>query len=394
VTAATPPLELGPLERAAGMAFGRTKSVTALAKDHSRTPRQALEAVLVEALQRTPCVMSFSGGRDSSGLLAVAVAVARREGLPLPIPATLVFPDDEQADEGHWQQAVLDHLGLTERMIITASGDEFDAIGPLAREVLAKHGLLWPYNVHFHLPIVRQAVGGTVVTGFGGDELALSSSTLFAERVITRRRPKNVRDVLAVGASVSPWPTRFVGQLYATRQLIDVTPWLTPVGRTAVWAAYAGAQARSPLGWGRKLRNELWPARYVQSTLCSAQAIADPYDVRMTHPFVEPRVLQALAAHAPFTGMGGRDALVGSLFGDVLPPDVVRRTTKASFGSALWTETARDFARSWTGAGVDARFVDAEAIRRQWLDATVNAFSASLLQQGWLAVNRRPGGAH
>ena len=49
-------------------------------------------SVLLRSLQRPPCVVAFSGGRDSAGLLAAATRAARRHGLPLPIPATYRFP--------------------------------------------------------------------------------------------------------------------------------------------------------------------------------------------------------------------------------------------------------------------------------------------------------------
>ena len=71
------------------------------------SPAEAIDQVLLEALSRTPCLISFSGGRDSSAMLAAAVAVARREGLDLPVPATLVFPQSEDSNEDEWQAMVL-----------------------------------------------------------------------------------------------------------------------------------------------------------------------------------------------------------------------------------------------------------------------------------------------
>lgn len=59
-------------------------------------------------LGRPPCLLAFSGGRDSSALLAVAVSVAHREGLPLPIP--LIYPGVAGTDESSWQYMILDHL--------------------------------------------------------------------------------------------------------------------------------------------------------------------------------------------------------------------------------------------------------------------------------------------
>ena len=40
------------------------------------------------------------------------------------------------------------------------STDELDAVGPYARRALARHGLLWPFNAHFHAPMLEQAAGG------------------------------------------------------------------------------------------------------------------------------------------------------------------------------------------------------------------------------------------
>ncbi|HEY2429742.1 MAG TPA: hypothetical protein VGI06_12480, partial [Acidimicrobiales bacterium] len=54
-------------------------------------PRAALEAAILDGLRRPPCIVAFSGGRDSSAVLAVAVDAARRHGLAPPVPLTHVF---------------------------------------------------------------------------------------------------------------------------------------------------------------------------------------------------------------------------------------------------------------------------------------------------------------
>src|SRR3954463_11820790 len=47
----------------------------------ARSPQDAMAAALGAALARPPCLISFSGGRDSSAMLAMAANIARREGL-------------------------------------------------------------------------------------------------------------------------------------------------------------------------------------------------------------------------------------------------------------------------------------------------------------------------
>ena len=56
-------------------------------------PLQALEDAMLEPLQRGACFVTFSGGRDSSAVLAVAARTAERQDLPAPVPITLRFPE-------------------------------------------------------------------------------------------------------------------------------------------------------------------------------------------------------------------------------------------------------------------------------------------------------------
>lgn len=73
-----------------------------------------MEHAVLPAVSRPPCVVTFSGGRDSSLVLAVAANVARREGLPQPVPATINFKGIKTAEESSWQELVIRHLGLDE----------------------------------------------------------------------------------------------------------------------------------------------------------------------------------------------------------------------------------------------------------------------------------------
>ena len=67
------------------------------------TPRAALDEILVQELSQPPCLVSFSGGRDSSVLVAAALDVARRRGLPEPVSFTLRYPGAADAEESVWQ---------------------------------------------------------------------------------------------------------------------------------------------------------------------------------------------------------------------------------------------------------------------------------------------------
>ena len=98
--------ELSPLEVASGLVFGLLPAAEAApAAGPPEDPLEALEAAVRPALERSPCVVSFSGGRDSSAVLAVATQVARREGLPLP---KLVQPYQALGGVQGFLDAVLD----------------------------------------------------------------------------------------------------------------------------------------------------------------------------------------------------------------------------------------------------------------------------------------------
>src|SRR5262245_65085870 len=96
---------LAPLEIATGLVLGvePRREVVAPRLDAAEPPLPAFERAVLPALRRGPCLVSFSGGRDSSAVLAVATGIARREGLPLPVPVKNVFPGPATTLEPGWQ---------------------------------------------------------------------------------------------------------------------------------------------------------------------------------------------------------------------------------------------------------------------------------------------------
>jgi len=192
-----PDAHLSPLEVATGLVFGAAAHAESRIGGSRRSPLDVLEDAILPALRRSPCLVSFSGGRDSSCVLAAATRLARREGLPLPVPATNRFPRARTTDESDWQERVVSHLGLSDWVRLEFD-DELDAAGPVARRGLRRHGLLWPFNAHFHVPLLEAAAGGAVVTGIGGDELFSQSRWSRANDVLARRARPAPHDALAV----------------------------------------------------------------------------------------------------------------------------------------------------------------------------------------------------
>src|SRR5205814_466359 len=163
--------QLTELELASEIVLGEDPDAPALPEvDPALEPVEALSEAMIPYLERPPCLVSFSGGRDSSIVLAVATAAARREGLEPPIPITYRFPNAPDTDESDWQELVIRHVGPSD-WIHHVLTDELDLIGPLARECLLRHGVVYPPAAYDRLPMLRQARGGTLLTGVGGDEL-------------------------------------------------------------------------------------------------------------------------------------------------------------------------------------------------------------------------------
>ncbi len=376
-----PPLR--PLDIAYGIPMGMDRIPALDRREPALSPAGAIDEVLAEALSRTPCLVSFSGGRDSSAILAAAVEVARREGLELPIPATLVFPQSEESNEDEWQALVLRHLDVTEWERFEIH-EEFDAVGPVATEALLRHGLLWPFNTHFHAPIIERAAGGSVVTGFGGDELGNSLGSARAERILSTRHLANWRDLLVVGLAASPPAVRAAVHRHRARDEMSAVTWLTAEGTRQLTRAYGATEGGIPLGWEAKLRRWIWPGRYFRLCVESFSVLGSFYDVDVVHPFVEPRVLDALGSAGGFRGFGDRTGLMRQVFGDLLPDELIERRTKAGFTDPLWTETAKEFARDWSGEGVDRTLVDPDALRRHWAVDSRLLVSTTLLQAAWL----------
>jgi asparagine synthetase B (glutamine-hydrolysing) len=373
------PRPLTPLEVASGLVLERPDALPDLpAVEPGTTPREALEAGTLPALGRSPCLISFSGGRDSSAVLAAAVAVARRERLPLPVPITHRFPAAAGSDESSWQETVVRHLGLDDWIRVELSS-ELDAVGPVAASVIERHGLLWPCNSYFHDPIFELAAGGAVLTGIGGDEALMGSNWDREVAVLSGRARPVPRDVLRVGFALAP---AAVKRAFMRRWLPELFPWLRPAARSDVESWVVADAAGEPLRYRRRLRRLLGsPALRVG--LQGLDAIAADWSVELSHPLHAPRFLAALAAQPREHQRRSRSAAMEALVGDLLPVEVLRRSSKSHFAEVLWGPAALELAASWDGDGVDPELVDAGQLRRLWTLAEPDTQTITLLQSVW-----------
>jgi hypothetical protein len=311
-----------PLEVASGLVFGFAPPEPLPAPQITLSARQALEQAILPALLRPPCLMSFSGGRASSAVLAVAVLLARREGLELPVPATNRLDGVAGRNERAMQERVIVHLGLMEWVRLDFS-NELDLVGPVAMRVLREHGLLWPFHTHFSRPPIEWASGGSLITGLG-DRNALGEPGALLRR--------------------DPGPLR----------------WLRPDAQVEVrkrWKADAGSRPHAReqrFAWWRRLRQ-------VRLGIESLQRLGAELRVEVCHPLIDPIFSRALGALPPH-----RRSATG-LFGDLLPRELLAPRAAPPHEDAFWRRHSRALVENWHGEGVDTSLVDIDELRHQWL---------------------------
>ena len=369
-------------ELASGTAIGADESSPSLPVAGHRTEREALADAVLPALERSPCAVSFSGGLDSSVVLALAVGVARERGLPDPVPVSLRFPGVASTQESEWQELVVSHLGLSDWQRVEIGG-ELDFLGEAARAGLAAHGLLWPANAHFHVPVFAWAGGGSVLTGLDGDGLFRGWRWQRARAALAHSGGAEPRDALRILLASAPAPLRGAGIF---TRLPARHPWLLPAAGLRLRARLAVETGNEPSRWDARIK---WYARqrYLKLGIHSLALLAHAHDVQVVHPLLDPGVLATLAARGGRAGYGTREQAMSGLFGPLLPRELFARRTKGEFGAALWGEQARAFAAGWDGRGLDLDLIDPEALARAWQAENPPLAAATLLQAAWLAAS-------
>jgi asparagine synthetase B (glutamine-hydrolysing) len=369
---------LTPLEVAVGFVLAPAEPAPLPEDGGPADPLAALEAAIVPSLLRPPCLVSFSGGRDSSAVLAAATRAARRHGLDDPIPATIRAPAARAADESAWQETAVRHLGIADWLRLDF-GDELDAVGPIARAALLRHGLLWPFNAHFHVPLLEAARGGSLLTGVGGDELFAAAMSPRAAAVLSARVRPTVRDMRRIALYAAPRPLR---RGWHRRRELPL-PWLTAAGRDAASRAVAGLEAAEP----RRLASRLaWlrGATALSHGTASLAALAGDAGAAIAHPLLDHHLWSAVARTAPRGGYLARTDAMRALFAEVLPDAVLARSDKATFDELFFAAHSRALAAEWSGEGVPPALVDADALRAHWQGPSPHAHSFTLLQAAFL----------
>jgi hypothetical protein len=374
-----PPLE--PLELHSGMVFGnRRRPFDDAPAAPPSDPLQALDTVLLPALQRAPCLVAFSGGRDSSALLAVATDVARRHGLDDPIPLTMRFADHPRAQEDEWQEMMIRHLDLRDWRVLAVTS-ELDCLGAIGGPLLRRHGVYWPPNVHTVELWLREAAGGSLLTGNGGDEVF--SPWVWRRAALLRHGGPRTRLRAMRRIAFSFAPERLRAGLSRSRHPL-LLPWLAPEAQREVAARLAADDAIRCRTFADELER-LLESRYLELANGIMNVLSRSASTLLSQPFYHPLVVRSVAAAAPRAGFASRTEAMRRFFGNLLPPPALERSTKAVFSEVFWGPATRGFAEAWDGDGLDRALVDAEALRREWTKPVPDIRSLSPLQAAWVA---------
>ena len=375
---------LSPVESAIDDAIGEHASQPPLPIVPSTvTPLQALEDAVLPALQRPPCHVTFSGGRDSSLVLAVATRLARKAGLPLPIPTSYVFPDYPDTDESAWQAMALRHLRLSDHHRQVFRG-ELNLLGPVVQASIRRHGLVAPAGSHLIVPALPEARGGSVLTGMEGDGLFNGGSFADARGVLRNRARPTLRMPLTFARALAP---RRLRRAVARRRAPLRVPWLRVAPLTRLLELDAGEVASEPFRWNQYVA---WWARrrYIVARRQALAFLAETHDVKVAHPLMDRTFLAAVSRAGGDWGWGNRTMTLRALFTGLLPDALLARESKADFTRAYWGNDTRDFIAAWDGTGLPAELVDLDALRAVWADELPDARTGLLLQAAWAATLR------
>lgn len=372
------------LDLSVGWLFGNEPRPEPPELDPGSDPRQELEKVLLEHLRRGPVGVTFSGGRNTGAILAVAQQVARRHGLPEPVPLSLRFGVPTTSKDEEAQAAAVDALGLTRTWERIDLKDRAELLGPHARAGLERHGLLFPANAYWVRPMaerLKEVAGDappTLLAGHGESELHSYWPYARLHQVLAfKRRPG--RDDLRLAARAAI-PHAIRSRSERRRYRARAMPWLRPGVPERL------AAASEPVAWVRWDRT----LRFLRARRCESatqrgyEELARDTGVRVAFPRLDDRYIGALIQFGGARGLGTRDELTERLFGDILPPALKGRNDKVFYGRVFFGPDTRAFAGRWSGDGLPEHLVDPGVLRRLWTSERYDWRTAALMQVAWL----------
>jgi asparagine synthase (glutamine-hydrolysing) len=379
------PAGLTPLEIACAAMLGTDDREPLPAVSSGTSLDDTLDEILEPALATGRCLVSFSGGRESAWLLAVATSAARRRGHADPVPATLRYRGASTADVRH-QERIVAYLGLTDWEMVEID-DELEILGPYARRALSTAGLLFPATAYAMLPLLDRARGGWLLAGGAVTDFFTYWHWARASEVLAARRLPRRRDVRALATLALPRRQR---EARVRARLGPPNPWLRPDAATEVERVATNVASQIPLRFDSAVARQRTHRCHTGMRL-SFDALAASVGSRLAMPFRDDRFIAALGAAGGRRGFGNRAAALRRLAGHLLPAELLSRSDGVSRSQAFFGNASRTFAAQWSGDGLDDEVVDAGILRDLWSSGAFPWASTMLFQSAFAIEGLRTG---
>lgn len=383
-------VEITPEVLALGHGFGYNSATRQrVVEAQRRAVRRPPVEILLDSIRRTRgdrMFVEFSGGVDSSLILSAACRVAAERDTSPPTPVTLRYRA-AATNENEYQERMIDHLGLDDWTIIEVD-DELDLVGAASGRHLREHGLSYAPRTagrDWWLSRVGNDPSETAVllNGEGGDEVLATAPLVVAHAIRYSVRTRRFgRQAMGLAAERSR-------RVLRSRQASFSGPdWYTSAGREMYERVMRSDRRRSPT-----MKKFMQNYRSRIPTVTGQRNLVDQarrYGLEYSSPLLDIDAMAGFTASIPDHHFINRALVVRRYFSELLPPEIVHRTSKVYFSDAIYNEATRRFAQDWDGrTGVPVHYVDPERVRSAWANAS-DARSGLMLQSAWLASNGAP----
>jgi asparagine synthetase B (glutamine-hydrolysing) len=348
-------------------------------QNKSRSLFEILISRITKRLDSRPCYVEFSGGCDSSLVLAAAVRACRRIDHDPPIPITYRYPLLPVTHENDYQDAMLSYLNMSATVFEITN--EFDLLGPAAQRGLREFGVVWLAPFVASGDVYRSLEPGLFLSGEGGDEVLGPRRIAGMYRAAEAFRRGKFSSVAGnVMATFGPRPIR-------TRRInrgAAVSPWIAESERVR-FAQQVRRVFNPPLLPG-SFADYYLQMPTVLLARSQLEAIAAWTGHTFSAPLMDPEFVHAVGDLTPAAQLRNRYRVLRYHFSEQLPPIILNRLSKSYMQSVAINDHAREFARHWDGQIGDS-VVDADLLRAHWLQEDQDNVSAStylLLQSAWL----------
>jgi len=362
--------------------------------DAAERCRAALDVAVASRLRGGgPVTSELSGGLDSSAVVGTVVGL----GCDDVVAARLVF-DGASADERSYSDAVAGHWSIP--LISSApwmpARDEAVELTRRMRRPLPDPHFLMFVGLHETL-LGRGRPDG--LTGLGGDDAFVTAG--MGSRVVSAAKLRQWAVLGALARSaLRHRDEAWTGLLRP--MLHHLAPWRGD--RLPTWVrAEAAARADLPRLFRRRAprltgidaideRAANLTTGYDAAILQDRALVADLVGRRDTHPFLDPRLIEATYGLDPWwPSRGGHTrALQVAAYADRLPRSVVERRTKADFSEVFWPQVldAETLDGVGTGPLAEAGWLDRDGFGQLVANAKEGKANAAIPLSRCISLDR------